>query len=226
MASTPYDSLDVKLAAHGLIARGGFHPTSEDGLPGSPGSLVLVGNAGPAMWVAFDAARHAYAHGPNPLDAWIVDVLGNVAETFGAAALFPFDGPPYLPFQRWARRTEPVHSSPLGMLIHPEFGLWHGYRGALAFAERLELSLPDTQSAPCESCVDRPCLSACPVDAFTDDGYDVPVCVDHITSADSGDCMARGCAARRACPVGRKYAYEPAQAGFHMRAFASAQSAS
>ena len=29
--------------------------------------------------------------------------------------------------------------SPLGILIHPDWGLWHSYRGALAFRERLDL---------------------------------------------------------------------------------------
>ena len=33
---------------------------------------------------------------------------------FGAAALFPFEGPPYWPFQRWAQRAEPVSSLALG----------------------------------------------------------------------------------------------------------------
>src|SRR4030095_137820 len=40
---------------------------------------------------------------------------------------------------RWAMRAEAVAPSPLGILIHPDYGLWHAYRGALAFAERLAL---------------------------------------------------------------------------------------
>ena len=36
-------------------------------------------------------------------------------------------------------RAEAVAPSPLGILIHPDYGLWHAYRGALAFAERLAL---------------------------------------------------------------------------------------
>ena len=41
------------------------------------------------------------------------------------SALFPFGGPPHFPFQQWARRAEPVHPSPIGLLIHPIYGLWH-----------------------------------------------------------------------------------------------------
>jgi hypothetical protein len=36
--------------------------------------------------------------------------------------------------------------------------------------------------------------------------------------------MSGGCLARRACPVGREYAYDPAQARFHMQAFLAAMS--
>jgi hypothetical protein len=32
-------------------------------------------------------------------------------------------------------------------------------------------------------------------------------------------CMAIGCLARHACPIGHDYRYTPAQANFHMRAF-------
>ena len=42
-----------------------------------------------------------------------------LARELGGKALFPFGGPPFLPFQRWAQRAEPVHSSPIGLLIHP-----------------------------------------------------------------------------------------------------------
>lgn len=214
--------IERRLAAHGLIVRGGFHPEPADNVPGAPGTLVLVGNAGPAMWSAFDAARAGYANHGNPLDAWVADAVGAVAERVGATPLYPFGGPPFLPFQRWARRAEPVHPSPLGVLIHPEYGLWHAYRGALAFAGMLDLPPADLRPSPCDSCADRPCLSACPVDAFDGETYDVPACVAHIAGADRADCMGRGCAARRACPVGRDYVYAPAQAAFHMDAFAAA----
>ncbi len=37
--------------------------------------------------------------------------------------------------------------------------------------------------------------------------------------------MDLGCRARRACPVGREYFYDPEQAAFHMRAFLDARQA-
>lgn len=208
-----------------LISRGGFHPGADDAVPGDPGTLILVGNVGPDMWAAFARDQASYADRASPLDDWVRDRLTAIGVQLGATPLFPFGGPPFLPFQRWAQKAELVYSSPLGVLIHPDYGLWHAYRGALAFREVVDLPVPDTRPSPCESCIEKPCLTTCPVGAFGGDGYDVPMCVDHLESANGHDCMALGCRARRACPVGTDHVYEPAQAEFHMTAFRGAQRA-
>ena len=212
--------IDQAIRAVGLTPRGAFHPRCEDKVPDvAPGlparTVVLVGNTGPAMWTAFCAACDPST---DRLDDWCREVLTNLAAALGAAVHFPFDRPP-LPFQRWAQHAEPCYVSPLRILIHPRYGLWHGYRGALAFAERLELRSHEPQSNPCESCIEKPCLGACPVGAYTTRGDDVPACAKHISSDLGKDCLEEGCRARRACPVGREYRYAPAQARFHMTAY-------
>lgn len=217
----------------GLAVLGGFHPEPGDQVPGVPGNaktLILAGNAGPAMWAAFGGATAAEERrqAENPLDDWTRRILEKIAGALGAVALFPFDGPPYLPFQRWALLAGGVHVSPIGPLIHPEYGLWHAYRGALTFAERLDLPDPPGGPSPCESCEAKPCLDACPVGAFTPTqgekaDYDVPACVGHIASPGGKDCLTGGCLARRACPVGRDTVYGPEQAEFHMQRFLKAQ---
>jgi hypothetical protein len=208
-----YGEIDRALRARGLVPRGAFHPDPADRVPTLPdgrasATLVLAGNAGPEMWRAFQKSRRAETH---PLNAWSRRHLGELARELGATALFPFDGPPYLPFQRWAQRAEAVHPSPLGILIHPDYGLWHGYRGALAFGHAFALPRRDRRPNPCEACADKPCLTACPAGAFGADGYDVAACVGHLKGARGGDCLDAGCAARRACPIGRGYRYEPAR---------------
>lgn len=229
MPRSPLTFAEVAAAveAEGLVPRGGFHAEPEDGVPTLAGgcaaaSLMLVGNAGPGMWRAFVAAGGADG-APDPIDRWSRRVIGRLARRVEAEALFPFGGPPWLPFLRWAQRAEPVAPSPLGMLIHPDYGLWHAYRGALAFAERIEELPPREQRPrPCDTCEDKPCLSACPVEAFSPRGYDVAACTGWI-GADAGrDCLTGGCLARRACPVGTEHVYPPAQAEHHMRAFLAA----
>jgi hypothetical protein len=221
---TGLDDVIRLLSATGLAFRGAFHPAPADIVPplpdGAPvGTLVLAGLVGSEGWPAFTAAPEPKDSAPHPLDRWSRRLLDALAAELGARPLYPFGGPPYHPFQRWARRAEPVHPSPLGMLIHPDWGLWHSYRGALAVRERLALPPPDARPSPCDTCAEKPCLSTCPVGAFTRGGYDVPACVAHIASAAGRDCLDEGCRARRACPVGTEHSYGAAQAEFHMRAF-------
>ena len=223
-----FSNIEAGIAAAGLVPRGAFHPSPADRLPPLPdgraaGTLVLVGFAGGQGWPAFAASPEAADGEPHPLDRWSRRVIGALAEAVGAAPLFPFGGPPFLPFHEWARAAEPVFTSPLGVLIHPRWGLWHSYRGALAFAERITLPARAQAVSPCDGCAARPCLDACPVGAFTAKGYDVPACVGHLRSGDGTACLTTGCLARGACPVGAEHRYTPAQAEFHMAAFLAAQ---
>ncbi len=159
----------------------------------------------------------------HPLDRWSRRLIEGLAGELGAKALFPFGDPPFWPFQQWARRAEPVHPSPIGLLIHPRYGLWHSYRGALGLSEALAIPEPGAVPSPCESCSGRWCLKTCPVGAFSATGYDVAACAGHLKNAAGADCMAGGCRARRACPVGAEFAHGPEQANFLMRAFLRAQ---
>ncbi|WP_437964751.1 hypothetical protein WMF04_34470 [Sorangium sp. So ce260] len=216
-----WQDLSARCDRAGIPLRGGFHPGEGDGVPAAgglaAGTLVLLGNAGPSMWGAFSRAREG---APDlALDDWTSTVVSALAVELVASALFPFTGPPYWPFQRWAQRAEPVFPSPLGILIHPRFGLWHGYRAALVFAERLSLPPREDAPSPCASCADRPCLGACPVSAFSPGSYDVAACVRHLDMQPDVACMTGGCLSRRACPVGQEHIYPDEQRRFHMRAF-------
>lgn len=225
--SGPYADLSVTLAAQGLATRGGFHPSPDDGIPNAgkdrpARTLVLVGNVGRDIWPHFssyvDDSRDS-------LDRWTRKVIEPIAARFGAHCVFPFDTPP-MPFQRWAMRCEPVHASPLGILIHPDHGLWHAYRAALLFEDEIDLPTREDRPSPCDTCADRPCLSACPVDAFSDDGYDVPACAGYLDAPSGAECLAGGCRARDACPVAAGRQYPPDQIRFHMAAFHRAVSSS
>lgn len=205
-----------RIAATGLAIRGGFHPIAEDAVPGAPGTLILVGDLGGRLWPHFAAARRDE---PDPLDAWTARILAPAAADLGARVVYPFDGPPHHPFQQWAMRAEGLRPSPIGPLVHPEFGLWHSYRGALLFAGVIDLGSPPASDHPCDRCDARPCLAACPVQAFGEKGFDLSACLGHLQSAEGVDCMTGGCLARRACPVGAGHAYGPEQQAFLAHSF-------
>lgn len=224
MALTAAGIEDI-IRAEGFTPLGWIDVTGDDGVPdvsaGVPARrLLLIGNAGPAMWHRFSQER---IPDTQTMDAWSNRLLDRVAGDLDAVAHYPFSVP-HMPFQRWAMRSGAVHTSPLGMTIHREYGLWHAYRAAFAFAREFDLPPFEAEASPCDSCADKPCLGTCPVRAFSGSGYDVPVCAAHLVTPQGADCMEQGCRARRACPIGRDHIYEPEQALFHMSAFVRARS--
>jgi hypothetical protein len=220
-----YVQIERAIERTGLTARGAFRLDGDERPSGldSVSVIVMIGVVGAKGWPAFAQSPEQSDGRAQPLDRWSRRIIGALAAACGARALFPFQGPPYWPFQRWARRAEPLHSSPLGMLIHPDYGLWHSYRGALGFAELSSPPVAAPRASPCETCRERPCLSACPVGAFTGEGYDVATCARHLSRDEGRACMDGGCLARRACPIGPGYAHGSAQARFHMQAFLRAR---
>jgi ferredoxin len=205
-----YADVVAALAGTGMVARGGFvvaEPTQ---------TIVVIGNVGGAMWPLFRAAEQRV---DDPLDTWTRSVLAPIAASLGADFVHPSDEP-FQPFQQWAQRAEGIAQSPIGILIHPRYGLWHAYRGAFLFPFALDdLPEPISDASPCLSCPDQPCLTACPVDAFTIGNYDADACRAHVRSRAAPVCIEAGCAARLACPVGTEHRYGPDQMHFHMKAF-------
>lgn len=221
-------AIEDAVSSTGLAPRGWIVLGPDDAVPpladGRPArALLLVGRVGRAGWSAFASAPEFADRRPDPLDRWSARVIGRLAADQGGLALFPFGGPPWWPFQRWAMRAEPVAPSPLGLLIHPDFGLWHAYRGALAFADDLAPAAPlAARPSPCAACAARPCQTTCPVDAFSPTGYDLARCLAHLESPLGALCRTDGCRARDACPVARGRRYGDDEIRFLMRAFRAA----
>lgn len=221
------------LGVHGLEMCGWFAIEASDIPVGSddidPGMrALLIGNHGRAMWEACSRKAEFYDGLANPMDRWtrrvILAALAELPDR--ATALFPF-GAKLWPFQRFAKRAMGLKPSPLGLLIHPQFGLWHALRAAIVFPD-LDFGGAFTPKVihACDHCAEKPCLSACPVNAFTETGFAVAACRSWLDGAQSSqidsrkpDCMADGCAARNACPVGQQWRYDEAQLRFHMTAF-------
>lgn len=222
--------LPAMLAERGLMLRGGFHfDAGEEAPPGPDGgrarSLLLVGNAGPGMWREFSAWLDRQPDiMADPLDTWSAEVIDVIAARVGARAVYPSQRP-WQPFQQWAMRAEGLRASPMGVLVHPEYGPWHAWRAALLFADEVPIQAPEKLSHPCDGCVEQPCLTSCPVNAFSDSGFDVARCSGHAGSAAGHACREAGCLARNACPVGADMRYGAAQQAFHMAAFLSAHPA-
>lgn len=216
-------SLEDAVAVAGLAPCGVVRLGPGDGVAsfddGRPAvAALLVGWRGRVGWSAFATSAERGDGAPDPLDRWSRRVIGAIAEAVGGRAVFPFEGPPHLPFQRWAERAEGLARSPLGLSIDAEVGLWQAWRGAIVTAVDLgPEAVPQTD--PCAGCGPRFCLSACPAGAFGADGFDVAACRGFLESHAGGLCRTDGCRARDACPVGRRHRYAPDQIRFLMSAF-------
>lgn len=223
---TGIEHISSALSLCGLSIRGGFNFLDSDGnaplaaAGKTARSVLLVGNAGAAYWPHFQRWRQVQPPDiADPLDTWCRGTIGALAKQVGARAVSPSDRP-YLPFQRWAMRAEGLKPSPLGILMHPRYGLWHAYRGALLFAERLGLAAVETPIHLCDLCRGKPCLSACPTGAYSVSGFDHAACLSHVRSPAGVACMAGGCLARNACPHGAGFRYPAEVQAYHQSWFA------
>ncbi|RWE40629.1 MAG: hypothetical protein EOS78_08375 [Mesorhizobium sp.] len=219
------EEITAALGANGLILRGGFRLGDDEvapaGFSGAPArSVLLVGQAGAAPWPHFLRWREKQPPSViNPLDTWSRAVIGAVADDFGARGVSPSDRP-YLPFQQWAMRAEGLKPSPLGILMHPKYGLWHAYRGALLFDREIATPEADAAIHLCDACIEKPCLKSCPVGAYSVDGFAHQACLAHVRGKDGAPCRAEGCLDRNACPYGAEHRYPAHVQAFHMAAFA------
>lgn len=219
------------LAQDGLICRGSFAFETADRLAlaapfSSACAVVLIGQRGAEPWPHFQRwLSNQSGQVTDPLDTWSREVIAAVATQFGARAVSPSDRP-YLPFQQWAMRAEGLKASPLGILMHPQYGLWHAYRGALIFGEgsatdevRAMNQLVVEPIHLCDLCLEKPCKKACPVDAHAGDGFAYQSCLAHVRSTAGAECRDLGCLDRNACPYGTDYRYPDDVQAFHMAAF-------
>lgn len=213
------------LAPSGLVLRGGFNFNVDEERPLGPGGMpaaavLLVGNAGAAYWRQFSQWRGQQTEEiDNPLDRWSRQVIEQVASTIGARVVMPNDRP-FAPFQQWAKRAEGLKPSPLGMLMHPRFGLWHAWRGALLLDVEISIQVAENPIHLCDLCNGKPCLKVCPASAFDGGGFNYKSCVGHVRGASGKTCRTQGCIARNACPHAGQWRYPVEVQAFHQRAFA------
>lgn len=169
--------------------------------------LILIGNAGPALWRAVSAAG---LRGPDPIDDFSVHhVLRWFAEHCPGAALhrlYPGSAP--VDLQALGRLAGWHHDSPLRIGIQPGWGTWFAYRVALLADTALPPSVPLNAPSPCDACPDTPCIDACPAAAMADGRFALERCLAYRQQPASR--CEHTCVARLRCPVGASQRYPDA----------------
>jgi len=256
-ASTNEICLREALAPFGLCALARFEPARFDALVpphwrasavlaragdargGAARDVALIGSGGRALFDAFRTSREARGPGPDPLDRFVrrgLDAARAALLSRGVElAVVHYDdlasdgsgAPSFLDLLALARAAGIGFPSPLGLLVHREFGPWWSLRALAIASEPLALGpRPSARASevgralapsPCADCA-APCASACPARAVQP-GRVFAVDACSAWRSEQSVCEST-CAARRACPVGREHAYDPDAEAHHMRASA------
>lgn len=175
-------------------------------------SLVLLGQRGRSLWDR--SVRHNLSTA-DPFDHTVRQLVDDWfrahAPDAGWSIVYP--GSVRIPLGQLAEQVGWGQPSPLGITIHPTDGLWIAHR--IAFVCTLSLEHRSAASPhPCSSCVDTPCVQACPVGAVSvSDGFGLRTCAEH--RAPEGSECAHVCLSRLACPVAADLRYGPEQMHHH-----------
>ena len=120
-------------------------------------------------------------------------------------------------------RAEGLRPSPLGILMHPHYGLWHAYRGALLFAEPLGLARPQPPRIFATPVPTSRAGAAARSAAHAAPQFAHAGCLAHVRAEGGSVCRLDGCADRNACPHGLAFRYPAEVQAFHMAAFAGVE---
>ena len=192
-------------------------------------TVVVIGNGGRQFWHGFRdsaAARpDSLRNREHPLDDYTVERieaalcprLDRAGAWYRLVYPFQFFRGLRVSFRHLAEAAGLAGPSILGIHLHPTYGPWLALRAALFTDRTLSAPAPARGFDPCATCVERPCVTACPARAVTPDaGSDVAACMDHRFHDPSG-CADR-CHARYACVYGREHRYADDELAFHQRA--------
>lgn len=174
---------------------------------------VVIGNTR-SLWPRFLPVLTT-DHAPDPLDRYtehhVESATRGALATRGAPEHFavyyvhrldyPLAGRDAgaVPIQRLAEVAGLAPIAPCHLSVHPQYGLWIGWRAVLVLPMA---PLPEglTTPTPCSGCT-RPCLDALARALAPRDVFEAP--------------SRRWLAVRDACPIGRDERYDAAQIRFH-----------
>lgn len=190
-------------------------------------TIVVIGNGGGEFWRGFRSHCEAHPHylqeREHPLDDYTKEKIETVVtpqlQRVGAMYryLYPFrfcTEP--VSFMHLARAAGLTGPSLLGVTIHPVYGPWIALRAALLIDQEVQAPPQAEGFDPCPTCVERPCLTACPAQAISlTKGWDIPACVQHRLRIET-DCVDY-CRARFDCVYGREHRYPLDELQYHQR---------
>lgn len=179
---------------------------------------IVFANGGTKLWDCFiddlrQHPQHLSAH-QHPLDDFVGRWIAQVDPMLDGARRWvqcADETDVFIDFRPLAKAAGLGFPSPVGLLIHPVYGLWVSLRAVLLTTEEIPITV-DVSSNPCSTCIEKPCVAACPAGAVTESGWSVQRCAAFHQS--HTDC-ATTCHSRLQCPVGSEYRHCSLQHTYH-----------
>jgi len=176
--------------------------------------LILIGHGGGLIWSAVMASR--FKKSTDPIDMFSID---HVKQWFALHApevsfemIYPFSQQP-VALQKLGELAGWHHPSPFRIGINQPWGSWFAYRVAVLADSCFEPTQRFCSASPCDACVDKPCIAACPASAMADGDLSLNECVAYRLK--SGSACKHQCLSRLACPVGVEHRYSSEQINYH-----------
>ena len=176
--------------------------------------LLVFGHAGSGFWKSLDEQLT----GSDPVDCMSIKMVEDFLQRIGCAhylVLYP-SADLQIDLRGLGKQLGWHADSALGIGINAIHGTWFAYR-VVVLANTFYETHDETQTnnvveAPCDKCITRPCVEACPVGA-PGVTFDLQACMGERVR--EGSACAYQCLARNACPVGTEHRYDQDQMRYH-----------
>ena len=176
--------------------------------------LVLLGMAGSSLWHFLKENNRL---GDDRFDEFSTETSLEVSRLFWGdqSPRIIYPGNTLIPLQQIGRSLGWGAPSPLGLDINPQYGPWFAYRAAFLTQSQLPVTNAfRIRHSPCDSCVEKPCISNCPASALRSDALpDLNGCVSRRIEDQTGCGLV--CRSRLSCPVGREWRYCEEHLAYH-----------
>jgi len=174
--------------------------------------LLLIGHAGRELWTGL---QQAGSDSSNPVDDYtrhaIDDYFHADQDDYAYQMLYP--GPYRVDLLQLGELAGWHHPSPFWLGVNKVWGSWFAYRAVILANTNLSPTQNPTSQSPCDNCIEKPCIPACPPKALDNNCFDLMACSSY-RSKDSSPCGYQ-CIARNTCPIGKDHRYSNEQIKYH-----------
>jgi len=176
-------------------------------------SLVLLGNGGSLFW---EKMQNSGFQSDNPFDDFSISLLERTISEYwnleNYKILYPDNQ--LIPLMKIGELAGWHHPSPMGIGIHPTYGLWFAYRIAFVTTADLVKQREDSKEHHCMNCSSKPCIDACPAKALIEDGpMDTQKCISYCVT--EGTLCNSKCLSRVSCLIASDKRYTDEQLHYH-----------